>query len=119
MPITLIPDIVVTVDPPPIPTIQVSPPAAPSVTLVPVVGPPGPQGPAGTSGVSTNASCVWPQSTPTYLVQVVHNLGFYPAGITAIDTAGDAVEFANVVYPSTSITEVSFDVLFSGTIYLS
>lgn len=108
------------IDPPPLPTTVVSPPpSGPTITVFPVVGPPGPQGPPGVNGVSTNASCVWPQSVPVFLVQVVHDLGFYPAGITAIDTQGYEVEYSTVSYPSVNITEVSFDVPFSGTIYLS
>jgi hypothetical protein len=52
-------------------------------------------------------------------VQVAHNMGFYPAGITAVDTSGYEVEYAGVTYVSDSIAEVTFDVLFSGTIYMS
>jgi len=136
MPIIIAPDTTVTVDPPPLPTIHVAPPTSPTitltppgipatgpaapvdptVTLVPVVGPPGPRGPA---GVSTNASCVWPVPQPVFLVQVQHDLGFYPAGVLAIDTGGNPVEYASLIFMSTDITEVLFDVPFSGTIYLS
>lgn len=136
MPIVLAPDVVVEIDPPDIPvitavlpsslTITVAPPVAPtvgatppvdpSVTVVPVVGPPGPRGPAGTS---TNASVVWPVPVPVFLVQVVHDLGFYPAGVLAIDTGGSPVEYASLSYVSIDIAEVSFDVPFSGTIYMS
>jgi hypothetical protein len=136
MPIVLAPDVVVEIEPPDVPILAVAPPttslvltqipevpvihpASPSasaVTVLPVAGPPGPSGPP---GVSTNASCVWPVPVPVYLVQVQHNLGFYPAGVTAIDTSGFALEYAGVSYLSTSITEVTFDVPFSGTIYLS
>jgi hypothetical protein len=136
MPIVLAPDLVVEVEPPPVPTLTVPLPPAPSVTVlppdipvtiapvpedpsvtvVPVVGPPGPAGPA---GASTNASCVWPVPVPVYLVQVIHNLGFYPAGVTAIDVGGSPVESAKIAYISIDITEVSFDVPFSGTLYLS
>jgi hypothetical protein len=136
MPIVLAPNVVVEVEPPTVPTLVLAPPVAPvvltqapatpviypaspgdsSVTVLPVAGPPGPSGPP---GVSTNASCVWPVPVPVYLVQVHHNLGFYPAGITAIDTSEFALEYAGVSYLSTSITEVTFDVPFSGTIYLS
>lgn len=136
MPIIIGPDTTVIVDLPLLPTIQVAPPSSPTVvltppgipaagpaapvdptvTLVPVAGPPGPRGPA---GVSTNASCVWPVPVPVYLVQVQHNLGFYPAGVLVIDTGGSPVEYASLTYVSTDITEVTFDVPFSGTIYLS
>lgn len=136
MPIVIAPDTTVTVEPPvppvirvsvlPSPAVSVEPPSTPitsvaappdpTVTVVPVVGPPGPRGPA---GVSTNASCVWPVPTPTYLVQVIHDLGFYPAGVTVVDQSGYPVEYAGIAYPSIDIAEVSFDVLFTGTIYLS
>ena len=136
MPIVLAPDITVEIDPPDIPVItaelpstltitvappvapvvDATPPADPSVTLVPVVGPPGPRGPAGTS---TNASVVWPVPVPVFLVQVIHDLGFYPAGILAVDTGGSPVEYASLNYISIDIAEVSFDVPFSGTIYMS
>lgn len=136
MPLVLAPDTIVEVEPPPIPTLVLGAPSAPTVTVeppgvptaqpaapvtpgvtvVPVVGPPGPRGPA---GVSTNASYVWPVPVPVFLVQVVHELGFYPAGVTVMDQSGNPVEYAKLEYISTDIVEVSFDVLFSGTIYLS
>jgi hypothetical protein len=109
----------VTVEPPALPVAHAGAPAATAVTVLPVVGPPGPQGPPGVNGVSTNASCVWPVATPVYLVQVIHDLGFYTAGVIAIDTQGYEVEYAAVSYPSINITEISFDVPFSGTLYLS
>lgn len=136
MPIVLAPDVVVEVEPPEIPvlvlalpsgavvtvqtpavpTVQMAAPGGPTVITVPAYGPPGPRGPAGTS---TNASCVWLVPVPVYLVQIIHELGFYPAGVTAVDPSGDPVEYAKLVYISTDIAEVSFEVLFSGTIYLS
>lgn len=136
MPIVLAPNFTVEIDPPDIPVItavvpsqltvvvapptvpvtETSPPADPSVMVVPVVGPPGPRGPAGTS---TNASVVWPVPVPVFLVQVTHDLGFYPAGVLAIDTGGSPVEYASLTYVSIDIAEVSFDVPFSGTIYMS
>lgn len=136
MPIILTPDTTVEIEPPPIPVLQVAMPPAPSVlvepptvpitspgnppdptvTVVPVVGPPGPRGPAGTS---TNASCVWPVPTPVFLVQVIHELGFYPAGVTVMDPSDDPVEYATITYVSIDIVELTFEVLFSGTIYLS
>jgi hypothetical protein len=116
MSIVLAPGVVVDVIPPDMPVLQVGTPSSSVVTILPVAGPPGPAGPP---GVSSNASCVWPQALPTYLVQVTHNMGFYPAGITAVDTSGYEVEYAGVTYVSDSIAEVTFDVLFSGTIYMS
>lgn len=107
---------VVTVEPPAVPITQPATPVVPGVTVVPVVGPPGPRGPA---GVSTNASCVWPVPVPVYLVQVIHELGFYPAGIQCSDASDNPVEYAQLAYISTDIAEISFDVPFSGTIYLS
>jgi len=102
---------------PPVPTVaQGVIPTVTNVMVMPVVGPPGPRGPA---GVSTNASCVWPVPVPVFLVQVIHDLGFYTAGVIAIDTQGYEVEYSAVSYPSIDITEVTFDVPFSGTIYLS
>jgi hypothetical protein len=62
---------------------------------------------------------VWPVQTPVYLVQVIHELGFYPAGVLAVDTQGNPVEYAKLTYISVNIAEISFDVPFSGTIYLS
>jgi hypothetical protein len=119
MPLELTPGVEVTIEPPAVPTVTVVPPPAATVTVLPIAGPPGPQGPPGAAGVSTNASCVWTQSTPVYLVQAIHNLGFYPAGVVAIDTSGTEVEYSTVSYPSINITEVSFDVPFSGALYLS
>lgn len=105
------------VAPPVVPIVGPTPvPTGTNVITVPVAGPPGPRGPA---GVSTNASCVWPVSVPVYLVQVTHELGFYPAGVVAIDTQGHEVEYAAVSYLSIDVAEISFDVMFSGTIYLS
>ena len=136
MPIVLAPDTVVEIEPPDIPVLQVGTPATVNVTVespvmpaigvvppqdsdvmvVPVVGPPGPRGPA---GASTNASCVWPVPVPVYLVQVIHELGFYPAGVQCNDTSDNPVEYAQLAYISTDIAEISFDVPFTGTIYLS
>lgn len=109
----------VTVDVPTPPLVTIGAPSTNAVTVLAVAGPPGPQGPPGESGISAGASYVWQQQNSTYLVQIVHNLGFYPAGVTAIDTAGDNVEYASVAYPSVDIVEVSFDLLFTGTVYLS
>jgi hypothetical protein len=139
MPIVLAPDSIVDVVPPDIPIfhidsqtaiVAVRPPATPVVEatpalanqgVVPLFGPQGPAGPQGPPGESAGAagSFVWTQQTSTYLVHIDHGMGFCPAGIRAFAFNGDCIEYDSINYPSVDVVEITFDLLFTGMVYLS
>jgi len=56
---------------------------------------------------------------PTLLVQAQHNLPWRPAGVLCIDTLDQIVEPAFISWPDAGITEITFGVPFTGTVYLS
>jgi hypothetical protein len=116
MPIILTPNVVVTIDPPPTPTIQVSPPDPPSVTVVPVVGPPGPQGPPGTG---VNASFLHNQLAADDQWTVTHNLGFTPAGVLVKDSVGAIIEPADVQHLDANSMLINVGIITSGTALVS
>lgn len=86
-------------------------------------GPPGPAGPAGPPGTPGTggtgaASYVHAQATPAATWTVAHGLGWPPAGITVVDSAGSVVE-GEVVSVDGSLLVLHFSGAFSGTAYLS
>lgn len=120
MPIELGDGAIVTVAPPVLPAVRVAPPSPTSVVVLPVAGPTGPQGPPGDSAglfgfVHTQGS-VWPANTP---LPITHGFTYKPAGIVALESDGEQIEYATITHPSTGVTELTFGVGFAGTIYLS
>lgn len=120
----------VTVCPPAVPPLTMGPPLAPQAIVLPIVGPTGsqgeqgdvgPQGPAGPPGdAGTALSFVQSVSSPSLSVEINHNLPFYPAGITCLETDGSpALLGVTVSYPSVGSVALTFGVPFTGDIYLS
>lgn len=58
------------------------------------------------------------QSTPAAEWTVNHALGFYPGGVTVIDSAGTTVE-GDIAYIDPSTLTLTFAAAFAGTAYLS
>jgi len=58
------------------------------------------------------------QSIASSVWVIAHNLGYYPGGITVIDTAGDMV-IGSIVYNDINTLTITFSAAFSGTAYLS
>lgn len=90
------------VDPP---RTQTWPP--PNIPVPPDPDPPG-----------SDTSFVYQQSTPAAVWTIVHNLGYYPAGIRTEDTAG--TEVVGVPdYPSPTTVRITFNWPIAGVAYLS
>lgn len=79
-----------------------------------VPGPPGPVGPPGPSG----GSFTHEQMTPSMAWIIVHTLGYRPAGVVTVDSAGTQVE-GIISYPADDQVRIDFSVPFSGRAYLS
>lgn len=59
-------------------------------------------------------------NNPTNLVQVLHGLGFKPAGILSLDAIGTQIEHDRVTFPEPGITEIHYGASFGpGVVYLS
>lgn len=136
MPLILVPDVVVEIEPPIPPIIQVappllpsvviqppdtpgvtvSPPIDPSVTLVPVVGPPGPRGPMGPSGGGVTFEFI--QLIPQSVWVINHQFGRYPIAWSLYDTDGRLCDEYIVEHMDVNICRVSMDVATAGVIRL-
>lgn len=83
-------------------------------------GPEGPEGPQGVQGPMGNpgGSYVYTQSVASAVWIIHHNLGYYPAGITAVDSAETMVEGVTS-YPDINTVRLDFAMPFAGTAYLS
>ena len=82
-----------------------------------MAGPPGPQGPSGPQGLS-GGSYTHTQFTASNTWIIVHPLGYQPAGVRVLDSAGTEVE-GIVSYPAPDQVRIDFAVPFGGTAYLS
>ena len=71
-------------------------------------------GPAGNSG----GSYVHNQSSALATWTITHNLGYYPGGISVIDSA-ETVVIGDVTHVNISTFTVSFSSAFSGKVYVS
>lgn len=101
---------------PPVPAVEMAP--APSgLVVVPVQGPPGAQGPPGDSAAAL--AFTYTTSSPALLHQIHHGLPFRPAGIVCQDADGSTFIGWTVTHPTAGITEVSFGVAVTPTIFLS
>jgi hypothetical protein len=59
-------------------------------------------------------------SSPTTLVQIVHNLPYKPGGVICIDSLDVITEPDKITHPEAGVTEISFGSMFGpGKIYLS
>lgn len=81
-------------------------------------GPPGPQGPKGDEGDPAKTAFVWDQMTPASSWVVLHNLGYFPAGIWITDSGGQDVE-GEVTHDSVNQLTLSFSAAFSGKVLIS
>lgn len=97
------------------------PVAAPQVIEIGVLGPQGPPGedstvpgPPGASGGSYEHS----QGSASDTWVIVHNLGYRPAGILVVDSAGTEWE-GDPVHDSVNQLTIRFNAAFGGTAFLS
>lgn len=74
----------------------------------------GPRGPAGPSGGGGNP-IVFPQSSPSALWTVVHNLGYKPAVISVLNT-GSGVMDAEINHLSVNVFTVNLALPLAGTV---
>lgn len=74
-------------------------------------GPPGPQGVGGGTYVHTqsSASATW---------TVIHNLGYFPGGVSVVDSAGSKV-YGDVTHTSVNQLVINFTAGFGGKVYIS
>jgi hypothetical protein len=75
---------------------------------------------AGDKGATgaTGGSYVHTQSSASSTWTVTHNLGYYPGGISVIDS-GESIVVGDVTHTSMSQFTVSFSTAFSGKVYVS
>ena len=120
----------VTIAPPQVPVLVMGPPIAGSdVIVLPVagrqgmegpqgaVGPIGPKGPPGDD--STARSFQQVVSSPSMDLQIIHGLSYKPSGIICTESDGFNMEYDVVTHPMPGVTELTFGVGFTGTVYLS
>lgn len=63
-------------------------------------------------------SYVYTQSAPATVWLIVHNLNFYPAGVTVLDSADQEI-VGEVTYPTVNSVRIEFSAPVSGVAYLS
>lgn len=75
---------------------------------------------AGDKGATgaTGGSHVHNQSSSSSLWTVTHNLGYYPGGISVIDS-GESIVVGDVTHTSINAFTVSFSTAFTGKVYVS
>jgi len=95
-------------------TVVVSGAKKKTVVKVATIGPAGPAGAAGASG----GSYVHTQSTPSTTWTVVHNLGYFPGGVSVVDSAGTKV-YGDITHANVNQLVINFSAGFSGKAYLS
>jgi len=95
-------------------------PTIPRTTVVPVAGPPGPQGTTGgnSEGVAGAGAFEFTQTTPSTVWEIVHNLGWKPAGVRVITTDGTTYR-PNVTYLDSNTLRLTLPESALGTAYLS
>jgi hypothetical protein len=95
-------------------TVVLSPETPRTVVEVSDIGLPGPKGDAGISG----GHYVHTQSVPSASWTITHDLGYYPGGVSIVDSGGTKV-YGDVTFISQSTLVVTFNAAFSGKAYLS
>lgn len=105
--------LVLEVEQPVPPIVNVTQPGPADAVVVPVAGPRGEQGPTGPDGPMGPSGGAYrhTQSSPVLLVQVVHNLTFDPGGVVCVETDGTVIEYAGITHPLPGVTEITFGVL--------
>ena len=107
-------DEIVVVTAPPVVVVQ-----EPTLVTVTVPGVQGPVGPRGPAGDESGLGYVYTTSIPAMLHQVNHGFLYKPSGIICYDADGLRIPFFEVAYPAVGITEITFGVPVTPTIYLS
>jgi len=98
-------------------TVVVSGAKKKTVVKVATIGPAGPAGPAGAAGAG-GGSYIHAQSTPSTTWTVVHNLGYFPGGVSVVDSAGTKV-YGDITHSNVNQLVINFSASFSGKAYLS
>lgn len=113
--------LVLEVEQPVPPIVNVTQPGPADTVVVPVAGPRGEQGPMGPPGsAEVSGAHAHSQASPAQLVQILHpDLEFRPAGVICMESDGTVVEYESITWPGPGITEITFGFPFVGTIYLS
>lgn len=86
--------------------------------VIPILVPVHPLDPGFGVGGEGEGGYIHNQTVGVMLVQIAHGLPWHPQAL-CIETAGDIIEPDKIRYPATGLMEVEFQVVFSGTIYLS
>lgn len=102
--------LVIHIDQPVAPVVQLTPPDPSDTLVVPIGGPPGPIGPVGGAGYSHT------QATPAASWPVTHGLGRYPQA-TVLDTAGRRV-IADLEFPTANTCSVTHAAPMAGSLHL-
>lgn len=95
-------------------TVVVSGAKKKTVVKISSIGPSGPAGPAGVDG----GNYTHVQSTPSTTWTVVHNLGYFPGGVSVVDSAGTKV-YGDITHSNVNQLVINFTAGFSGKAYLS
>lgn len=80
-----------------------------TVLKVATIGPAGPAGPAGAGG----GNYTHVQSAPSTTWTVVHNLGYFPGGVSVVDSAGTKV-YGDITHSNSNQLVINFSAGFSG-----
>lgn len=84
------------------------------------VGPAGPTGPTGPTGAVGNAggSYTHTQAVSSTTWTITHNLGYFPGGVSVVDSAGTKV-YGDVTHIDVNSLVVTFSAGFGGKAYIS
>lgn len=81
-------------------------------------GPTGPTGPQGASVFAAAGTYIHTQSSASATWTVVHNLGYFPGGVSVVDSAGSKV-YGDVTHTSVNQLVINFTAGFGGKVYIS
>ena len=81
------------------------------------IGPTGATGPTGPQGVG-GGTYVHTQSSASATWTVAHNLGYFPGGVSVVDSAGSKV-YGDVTHTSVNQLVINFTAGFGGKVYIS
>lgn len=95
-------------------SVVLSPDPTRTVVQVGDIGLSGPTGPAGLSG----GSYAHTQSSPSATWTIVHGLGYYPGGVSVVDSGGTKV-YGDVNHLTENSLVINFSSAFSGKAYIS
>lgn len=83
-----------------------------------VPGPAGPQGVSGLTGPPGTSPYIHTQSTPASTWIITHNLGYYPSGVSVIDSSLDRV-YPSIAYSSVNVVTLLFANPNSGLAFIN